>query len=140
MQQETSQEFPAEGQAQLAQMHQITDIMAQAMTRALIQIQQQPAASPPAVQPPQAEQPEESADLLDDLEDLDLTEEGLADLFDIEEVEDPSIQALSRGLEDIDLYHLSEKCREVAVQLRKCNSLPAGLPHRVPVRLAGSAS
>jgi hypothetical protein len=134
MQQETPQEIPPQAQSQLAQMHQMTDIMAQAMTRAIVQIQQQPAVpspatSPPGVEPVLAGETTESEDPLDDLEDLDLSEEGLADLFEVEEVEDPSIEALGRGLDEIDIFDLLDKCREVSAQLRRQRSVFVGAPH-----------
>jgi hypothetical protein len=134
MQQEAVQEVPPEAQSQLAQMHQMTDIMAQAMTRAIVQIQQQPVVqSPPTepqtIEPSPAEESSESEDPLDDLEDLDLTEEGLADLFEIEEAQDPSIEALGRGLDEIDVSDLLGNCRDVSLRLRKHNRVPAAMLH-----------
>jgi len=93
---------------------------------------QQVAVQQVAVQQPPATQ--EAGELLlgeeeeeIDLGDLDITAEDLAGLFEDEEEEDPYLQALSESLEDVDMFDLAEKCKEVANDLGRGNSLVAEL-------------
>ena len=58
---------------------------------------------------------------------LEITAEDLASLFEDEAEDDPYLRALSEGLEDIDMFDLSEECQEVANDLMRGNSLVAEL-------------
>ncbi len=128
--------LPPEARAELARMQQqMAQVMGQVMGQTMAQMQQaavqqaavQQAAvqQVPAIQQAEELLAEEEYEL--DLGDLDLTEEGLASLFEVEEEEDPYLQALSEGLEDIDMLDLLEECQEVANDLGRGNSLVAEL-------------
>lgn len=113
--------IPPEAQADLARMQQqMAQMMAQVMTQTMVQMQQA-GVQPPVVLQPEEQQDEDETEL--DLEDLDLPEEDFSSLFDVEEVENPYLAALSKGLEDIDMFDLLEECKEMAGQLRRGNSL-----------------
>jgi len=111
--------IPPQAQAELARMQQqMAQMMAQVMAQTMAQMQQ-PAVQQPAVQQPAVQQDQEEINL----HDLDLTSEDLASLFEVEEVENPYVAAISEGLEDIDMFDLLEECKEAADQLRRGNSL-----------------
>jgi hypothetical protein len=73
----------------------------------------------PALQPQEQFQ-------LEYVQEKPVYEDSIWKVFESEESIDLYLQALAESLEDVDILDLSERCKEVILQLRKGHSLSSG--------------
>jgi len=80
---------------------------------------QQPQMQQPALQPQEQFQ-------LEYVQEKPVYEDSIWKVFESEESIDLYLQALAESLEDVDILDLSERCKEVILQLRRGHSLSSG--------------
>jgi hypothetical protein len=95
--------------------------------KAQFQVQQpglQPQAQQPQMQQPALQLPEQFQ--LEDVQEKQVYEDAIWKVFESEGAIDIYLQALAESLEDVDILDLSERCKEVILQLRRGHSLSSG--------------